>query len=94
MLKQAQTIIEIDTSDYPVYNSEDLAYFQEILGDMLEDLRDLNGAPLPDKQERLLKVRLAAALFKVAEGGERDPQALKRSALATLGAKRGSSPSV
>ena len=69
----------VDPSNYSVYDTSDLEYFQSILNDIMEDY-ELRGA-LSLHEREYLKMRLAAAIFKRADEGERDYVRLKHSAI-------------
>jgi len=75
-----RTVIEVDTSSYPIYGSDDLALFQVIVDNALDEIRHTWRS----EDELELKVRLAAALFKIAEAGERDYRTLKSYTIAAV----------
>jgi hypothetical protein len=77
------TIIDVDTTNFPVYDTTDLNFFQRILEDILTDLGASDATAAADG-DRTLKIRVAAALFRCAENGERDYDVLKRAALACV----------
>jgi len=51
-----RTVIEVDTSSYPIYGSDDLALFQVIVDNALDEIRHTWRS----EDELELKVRLAA----------------------------------
>jgi hypothetical protein len=82
------TIVEIDTSSYPVYDTDDLAYFQRIVDAALADVAARRDGLLDEDEWHALKVRLAVALFKAAEDGERDFETLKSTTIAAVAPAR------
>ena len=75
------TIVRADTTNFPVYETADLDLFQRILDDTIAELEASDPALAGDPA---LRIRVAAALFKCAENGERDYVVLKRAALASM----------
>ncbi len=74
-------IVQVDTDHIPAYNSADLTHFQQILDDIVEELK--GGDADPEGRE-LVKIRLAAAIFECAAGGERDAARLRQHAITAV----------
>jgi hypothetical protein len=72
-------VLHVDTSNFPVYDTEDLDYFQRVLNDIMDEHGSRGSLSVSEKE--YLRVQLAAAIFKSAEAGERDYTQLKRSAI-------------
>ena len=72
-------VLHVDTRNFPVYDTEDLNYFQRILNDIMDEHGSRGSLSVSEKE--YLRVQLAAAIFKSAEAGERDYARLKRSAI-------------
>jgi len=83
-----RTVLEFETSSYPIYGSQDLAYFQRILDDMLNEIRGADSVTELSEEDLVLRIRLAAAIFKAAEDGEREAVRIKQKALAMIGYAR------
>jgi hypothetical protein len=72
-------VVYMDASEFPIFESEDLAYLQKILNDITDECAAFGK--MSEKEVLYLRLQLAAALFKCAEAGERDYTRLKRSAI-------------
>jgi hypothetical protein len=72
-------VLHVDATNFPVYDTEDLNYFQGILNEIIDEHEILGLLSIGEKE--YLRVKLAAAIFKSAETGERDYTRLKRSAI-------------
>jgi hypothetical protein len=83
-------VLHVDTTNFPVYDNDDLNYFQSILNDIVDDNASLNS--LSTKEREYLRVQLAAAIFRGAGAGERDYVRLKRSAIEAVSAVPSSDP--
>jgi len=81
---KSDKVLNVDARNFPAYDSANLDYFQGILNDILGEYRTLNSLS-PDEREHL-KARVAAAIFKGAEAGERDYTLLKRGAIEAVSA--------
>ncbi len=88
----ARRILDIDASTYPVYGSEDLAYFQSILDSIFSEVRGPAVSDEPSEEDVVVRAQLAAALFKAAENGERNASRLKMEMLAAVGRPLGHAP--
>jgi hypothetical protein len=82
------TIVEIDTSSYPVYDTDDLAYFQRIVDSALADVASRRDGLIDEDEWHALKVKLAVALSKAAEDGERDFETRKSTTVAAVAPAR------
>jgi hypothetical protein len=60
------------------FDSDDLAFFQRLIEDTLDDLLASGEYPLAESNREALRHRLAIAVFQSAEAGERDLAALRR----------------
>jgi hypothetical protein len=74
------------------FDSEDLAFFQEVIDDVLDDLLESGDYPLAAKNREELRHRLAMAVFQCAEVGERDATSLRRRVLEIFFAPSSSRP--
>jgi hypothetical protein len=74
------------------YESGDLALMESLLDEILVVL-GARGEIAEAPGEAPLRVRAAAALFRSAEAGERDPEALKRAVVAALSGPAQGTPS-
>jgi hypothetical protein len=83
-------VMHVDARNFPIYDTDDLNFFQKILNDIMNEYGSLGS--LSANESEYLRVRLAAALFKCAEAGDRDYQRLKRSAIETVAAVPASDP--
>ena len=83
-------ILHIDARNFPIYDTDDLNYFQSILNDIVGDYESFG--PLSINEKEYLRVQLAAAIFKSAEAGERDYARLRRSAIEAVSAVPFSEP--
>jgi len=72
-------VLHVDASNFPVYNSEDLDLFQSILNNIVDEHESVGSLSTSDKE--YLKARLAVAIFKSAESGDRDYERLKQRAI-------------
>ena len=77
-------VLHVNEKNHPVYESEDLDFFQRILNDIIDE-RELTGS-LSINEREYLRVQLAAAIFKSAEAGERDYARLRQSAIEAVSA--------
>jgi hypothetical protein len=84
MAANSKGALHVDAYSHSVYNSEDMNYFQNILSDILDSYG--SGDTLSLNEREYLKTRLAAAIFKCAEQGERDYMRLKQSAIEAVSA--------
>jgi hypothetical protein len=71
--------MRVDFSGSSFYETKDLELFQGIVEEMVAEAADV-----PEAERTALRTRAAAALFRCAADGERDPEVLKRRALAAL----------
>lgn len=83
-------VLHVDTTNFPVYDTEDLNYFQGILNDIIDEYKSYDLLSINERE--YLKVQLAAAIFRSAEAGERDYALLKRNAIEAVSAVPSSFP--
>jgi len=84
MIANSKKVLHVDTTHFPVYGTSDLNYFQSILDDIMIEYGSVGR--LSDSDRQNLRVRLAAALFKGAEAGDRDYERLKQRAIEAVSA--------
>jgi hypothetical protein len=72
-------VLYMDASEFPIFESEDMAFLQRILNDITDEYASYGK--MSEKEMLYLRLQLAAALFRCAETGERDYTRLKRSAI-------------
>jgi hypothetical protein len=70
------------TNSNRCYDSADLRMFEETTDDVLSALVRMENYPLETGVTEVLRLRIAAAVFECANGGEHDRGALKRRVLA------------
>jgi hypothetical protein len=75
----SKKVMHVDTRNFPIYDSEDLDYFQRILNDIMDEHGSRGSLSISEKE--YLRVQLAAAIFRSAAAGERDYARLRRSAI-------------
>jgi hypothetical protein len=78
------SVHKIELPENPIYGTEDLDHFQAILHDALAELRSCDSPLVAPEQESVTRIRIAAAIFKCADDGERDAFRLRRRAIASL----------
>ena len=81
--------MQVDARNVGLYESSDLDYFQGILDNILRELKESDGSDHVSRNPELLKVRVATAIFKCAEDGERDAARLRERVLGVLAEARG-----
>jgi hypothetical protein len=79
-----------DAISLPVYESKDLDFFQCILNDIVEEFESIGQLSINDK--KYLKSKLAVAIFRCADAGDRDYARLKTSAIEAVSAVPFSDP--
>jgi hypothetical protein len=84
MTANSDQVLHVVARHFPVYRTDDLNYFQGILNDVIEYYESLGS--LPAHEKACLKARLAVAIFKSAEAGERDYTRLRRSLIEAVSA--------
>ena len=77
-------VLHVDARNFPVYDTEDLNFFQRILNDIIDGCESLGSLSVNERE--YLRVQLATAIFKSAETGERDYARLKLSAIEAVSA--------
>ena len=90
MVTNSNKVLNVDTGNITVYDTEDLSLFQKILNDIIGDRESLGSLSVSDQE--YLRTQLAVAIFKSAEAGERDYSRLKRSAIEAVSAAPPSYP--
>ena len=91
----ADRMLQTDSGDQitsSTYNSSDLKFLQGVVEDLLEEILDTGEYLFEPTNRELLKTRLSVAIFKYAEGGERDYDHLRRQVMATFLARPSPSP--
>ena len=68
------------------YDSSDLTFFQGVIDNVLEEIAGTGDHLLEVANRETLRLRLSAAIFKCAEGGERDAERLRRHVMAMVAA--------
>ena len=74
------------------YDLSDLTFFRGVIDNLLEEIAGTGGHLLEPANRETLRLRLSAAIFKCAEGGERDADRLRRHVMATVAARRSGEP--
>jgi hypothetical protein len=69
-----------------MYDSSDLRFLQELVDSLLEELLDAHEYLFETNNRDVLRLQLAAAVFKCSEAGDRDHDALRRRVLETFSA--------
>jgi hypothetical protein len=77
-------VLHVDTTNFQVYDTDDLNYFKMILDDIISDGEIFDS--LAVKEREYLRMHLAAAIFRAADTGERDYALLKRGAIEAVSA--------
>jgi hypothetical protein len=67
-----------------VYTSADLDLFRIVVDAALARIAARSGAELTPSGEHLVRIWLAAAVFRNAHGGERDPSRLEQAAISAV----------
>jgi hypothetical protein len=90
MATNSGKVLNVDTGTITVYDTADLDLFQKILNDIIDEHEDTGVLSVSDQE--YLRKKLAVAIFKSAEAGERDYSRLKRRAIAAMSAPPSSYP--
>jgi hypothetical protein len=81
---KSKKIARVETRNFPVYDTTDLELFQKVLNDIIHDAASAGSLSIKDRE--YLRVKLATAIFKRAEAGERDYARLRRGAVEAVSA--------
>jgi hypothetical protein len=65
------------------YDSADLAFFDNVLDRLVEEIATTGGSPVMNGDRDALRRQLATRLFECAQAGERDYVALRESVLSS-----------
>ena len=68
----------------PAYDSADLAFFDNVLDNLLEELAATGQGPALNGSRDALRRQLGAMLFECARAGERDDVALRQRVLSSM----------
>ena len=68
----------------PAYNSADLAFFDNVLDDLIGKLAIAGLTPSMDESRDALRRQIGAKLFECARAGERDHVALRQRVLSSM----------
>jgi hypothetical protein len=84
MAANSDSVLQYHAGSIPAYDAADLRLFQKVLGDIMEDCESAGSLSISERE--YLKKRLAMAIFRSADTGERDYARLRQSAIAAVSA--------
>jgi hypothetical protein len=82
----ARKELPVTTDGHIVFDSSELAFLDDVFGDVLKELTVRTGAPLPAASADTVRSKVARALFEEMRRGERDYGRLKSAAIEAVSA--------